>query len=158
MPYRFRLISNSFFLFELFRARSFSCPRFMNNSVTFWIISRLCISSSTKMIVVRSSYKLCRSFFQDLNNLTWGAVAATLAASLNCPFEKRRLNLRTKSSSAPGRSQRTASLRAKSGFCRLFVTNGMMLDSSIDTDSTCNSVACDSFIRQKKRIWECCAI
>ena len=68
--------------------------------------------------------------------LTFGALAATFAASAYCMPLNKVLNFLTKSSSAPAKLFLTARRRARSGFCSTLVMYGMMLSSSTLTDNT----------------------
>lgn len=68
---------------------------------------------------------------------TFGALAATLAASVYCMAPNKVLNFLTNNSSAPARLFLTAKRRARSGFCSTLVIYGMILSSSTLTDSTC---------------------
>ena len=68
--------------------------------------------------------------------LTLGAVAATLAASERFPCPKSRLNLLTKSSSAPPKLALMDILRASSGLFNTLLTYGTIVFSSTLTVST----------------------
>lgn len=68
--------------------------------------------------------------------LTFGAFAATFAASAYCILLNKVLNFLTNSSSAPARLFLTARRRAKSGFWSTLVMYGIMLSSSTLTDNT----------------------
>ena len=69
-------------------------------------------------------------------SLTFGAFAATFAASAYCILLNKVLNFLTNSSSAPARLFLTARRRAKSGFWSTLVMYGIMLSSSTLTDNT----------------------
>ena len=82
--------------------------------------------------------KKTRSTFIQMHPLllTFGAFAATFAASAYCILLNKVLNFLTNSSSAPARLFLTARRRAKSGFWRTLVMYGIMLSSSTLTDNT----------------------
>ena len=90
-----------------------------------------------------------------LENYTFGALAATFAASAYCPFWKSVLNFLTNRSSAPGRLQRDEIFRARSGFCSVLVIYCTIVSSSTLTDNTCittNNGTCSIHILTEKGV------
>lgn len=87
--------------------------------------------------------------------LTFGAFAATIAASEYCILLNKVLNFLTNSSSAPARLFLTARRRAKSGFWSTLVMYGIMLSSSTLTDNTYKDKVLSLENLQDRKLYTC---
>ena len=100
--------------------------------------------------------KTCSTFIQmHPLLLTFGAFAATFAASAYCILLNKVLNFLTNSSSAPARLFLTARRRAKSGFWSTLVMYGIMLSSSTLTDNTYKDKVLSLENLQDRKLYTC---